>query len=53
MSTKLMDPTVSPKTYGSILKSFLNNKNISCYISDQQSALLMLKRKLKFLIPLC
>ena len=28
--TKLMDPTISPKAYWSILKLFLNNKKIPC-----------------------
>ena len=27
---KLMDPTTSAKTYGSILKRFLNDKKIPC-----------------------
>ena len=30
ISTKLMDPTISPKAYWSILKTFLNNKKIPC-----------------------
>ena len=30
ISTKLMDPTTSPKTYWSILKAVLNNKKIPC-----------------------
>ena len=30
ISTKLMDPTTSPKAYWSILKTVLNNKKISC-----------------------
>ena len=28
ISTKLMDPSISPKAYWSILKTFLNNKKI-------------------------
>ena len=41
ISTKLMDPTISPKAYWSILKTFLNGKKIPCipqiyhnYITD-------------------
>ena len=30
ISTKLMDPSISPKAYWSILKTFLNNKKIPC-----------------------
>ena len=30
ISTKLMDPTTSPKAYWSILKTVLNNKKIPC-----------------------
>ena len=30
ISTKLMDPTIRPKTYWSILKIFLNHKKIPC-----------------------
>ena len=30
ISTKLMDPTISPKAYWLILKTFLNNKKIPC-----------------------
>ena len=30
LSKKLLDPQTSPKSYWSILKTFLNNKKISC-----------------------
>ena len=30
ISTKLMDPTISPKSYWSILKTYLNNKKMPC-----------------------
>ena len=32
ISTKLMDPTLSPKAYWSILKTFLNKKKIPCIL---------------------
>ena len=32
ISKRMMNPLTSTKTYGSILKSFLNNKNIPCIL---------------------
>ena len=48
ISTKLMDPTISPEAYWSILKTFLNDKKVSCIppiYHNNNYILLILKRR--------